>query len=559
MNLESLVLPIDIADKGFKIGIGAAVAGVTALVGAMSLAVKATFTWAAELDSIQDIIGGTNTEAAALNFTLRKSGTSTETFNKSMTILSKGLVKADGSLDTTGKSLAAWGINVKDANGNLKSQSQLIAEASQKYNEFGTQQERVNFLTETFGRGGAEMVDFFDTLAQEGGIDAVTSKVERLGLVIDPARYENFTRALEELKLVGLGLAVGFTEKVMPAFEKFLEIVTGPGTLSEKANTLLASIDDFVGNVIEGFATSIDNWVAGGGPEELSAKLISWIENIGEGDQSKILTAAEHLVTAIATALIAVDWGKIGMAIDTKLAETFDGMDWAGAGTSFGNGIDSLLSGEFNKSLEDFKLTMPSSISSLLQGIDEFLLSATGASAFGGWDMFFGVWKNLIAVGFAATIENWKIEMNNLVFRAKELTGIFIGGLITSWASGIQQWGTTILNLVIGYVNKIITAFNSIPLVPDMGLLSNVTSPGAGLANRAGRGGRRASGGAVIGGQSYNVAEFFKPEQFTPAVNGRVDPIGGGDDLMSTLGFMMQDFADKIARSNQSMVEKVGR
>ena len=53
----------------------------------MGVAVKATFDWAQELDSIQDIIGGTNTEAAALNFTLRKSGTSTETFNRSLAIM----------------------------------------------------------------------------------------------------------------------------------------------------------------------------------------------------------------------------------------------------------------------------------------------------------------------------------------------------------------------------------------------------------------------------------------------------------------------------------------
>lgn len=222
MDLEKLVLPLEIADKAFNVGVGAAVAGVTALVGAMGLAIKSTFDWAGELDSIQDIIGATNKEAAAFNFTLRKSGTSTETFNSSLTIMSKGLVKADGQLDTIGKSLASWGINVKNSNGGLKTQSQLIGDISQKYNSFATQQERVNFLTEVFGRGGAQMIDFFDTLATDGGIDAVTQKVEKMGLVIDPGRYEQFTRNLEEIKLAGLGLAVSFTEKLMPVFEQLM-------------------------------------------------------------------------------------------------------------------------------------------------------------------------------------------------------------------------------------------------------------------------------------------------------------------------------------------------
>src|SRR6185503_20586781 len=111
----------------------------------------------------------TDKTAAALNFTLRKSGTNTEALTKGMTILSKGLVKADGSLDTTGKSLKAWGIDVLDANGMLKDQTTLIGEISDKYASFGTQQEKVNFLTETFGRSGAELIYFFDTLAADGG------------------------------------------------------------------------------------------------------------------------------------------------------------------------------------------------------------------------------------------------------------------------------------------------------------------------------------------------------------------------------------------------------
>jgi hypothetical protein len=80
----------------------------------------------------------------------------------------------------------------------------------------------VDFLTNVFGRSGAQLVDVFDTLAQEGGIDAVSQKVKDLGLAIDPDRYEQFTRNLEEIKLAGTGLAIQFTEMLMPVFEKML-------------------------------------------------------------------------------------------------------------------------------------------------------------------------------------------------------------------------------------------------------------------------------------------------------------------------------------------------
>lgn len=209
----------DLAAKGAAIAIGlitTAVAGAAIGIGKM---VGATFEWASEMDSLQDIMGVTNKEAAAMNFILHKSGVETEKLAKGMTILEKGLFKADGTLDSTGKKLEEFGISALGVNGIAKDQATLFKDVADKYNAFGTQQERVNFLTELFGRSGADLIDVFDTLAQEGGLDKTTEKVEKLGLVIDPAKYEQFTRNLEEIKLAGLGLAITFVDALMPAFE----------------------------------------------------------------------------------------------------------------------------------------------------------------------------------------------------------------------------------------------------------------------------------------------------------------------------------------------------
>lgn len=529
MNLETLVLPLEIASNAFNTGIKAATAGVAALVGAMGVAVKATFDWAQELDSIQDIIGGTNAESAALNFTLRKSGVDTAKFTSGVTIMSKGLVKADGTLDTVGRDLKDFGINVLDANGAVKEQNKLIAEISNKYNSFSTQQERVNFLTKTFGRSGAELLDFFDTLAADGGIDAVTSKVERLGLVIDPGRYEQFTRSLEELKLVGLGLAVGFTEKVMPAFERFLEIITGEGTLGQKIGTLAANADAYIGNFIGNVGDSVNAWVDGGGPQELSSKLISWIENIGTGEnQSRIVTAAQYLVTAIGNALSSVDWAGVGLAIDTKITETINGIDWTGAGDTFGGWIDTFLTTGWDMGIADAGMNMPTSISALLDGIDNFFQSAVGADKFGGWDAYFQAWWDDIA-GWFDKIESFMRD------RLGALQGLSI--------SKNENWINDMKN---GAANS---NFTSITVEKNPNWFNELF----------GNSSNRASGGPVIAGQSYNVAEFFQPERFTPSTNGRIDPIGTGGDMLTTLTLMLQQFADEIARSNRVAFEKVGR
>ncbi len=328
MNLEKLTLPLEVDSKAFNAGLGVAVAGIAAVVSAVSLAVKATFTWADELDSIQDVIGGTNEEAAALNFTLRKSGTSTETFNKSLVIMNKGLIKADGSLDTVGKAMADWGIDVKDVNGELKPQSKLIDEVAKKYASFGTQQEKINFLTEVFGKGGAEMVDFFDTLAADGGIDAVTQKVKDLGLAIDPQRYENFNRNLEEMKLAGLGVAVALTEKLMPVFEDFLTYVNSFRglSLSEALDTLTS---DFMnaGAIFSDWAKSID-WA------QVSADLITGINSIDWATLGSNVNAGFRGIFEGLVAIVSgIDWGGLLGSIGTAFADFIVGLaggdNWA--------------------------------------------------------------------------------------------------------------------------------------------------------------------------------------------------------------------------------------
>lgn len=233
IKLESLVSELNLDPKGFTSGskialaaTGALVAGIGAMVGAAGLAIKTTFSWADGVDKLGDVMGGTNKQMAAFAFVAKKSGVGVDALAKANTIMEKSLINEWGGLDKVGVSLYRYGINVKDVNGKVKDQATLTEEISKKYQALGTQQERLTFLTDIYGKSGGELVDFFDTLAQEGGIDAVTKKVEAFGLAIDPSRYEQFNRNLEELKLVGTGLAVQFTEKAMPALEGFLSYVS---------------------------------------------------------------------------------------------------------------------------------------------------------------------------------------------------------------------------------------------------------------------------------------------------------------------------------------------
>jgi hypothetical protein len=458
MDLEKLVLPLEVADKAFNKGLAVAAAGVTALVGAMGVAIKATFDWAGELDSIGDVMDVTNEQAAAFGYIARKSGVATETFTKGVVILSKGLVKADGSLDTTGKSLESWGISVKDANGQLKSQTALMGDIAKKYGSFATQQEKVNFLTETFGKSGAELVDFFDVLAKEGGMDAVTEKVKAFGLAIDPARYETFTRNLEELKLIGTGLAVTFTETLMPALENIMGWFGNFAAAdpAQKMQMMKDTIHDALGglfNLTDMFkqgAANID-WAG------LSTQLADGINNIdwntvGIYFRGGILNVLQGIETIVSE----IDWEALKVALGGAVANLTAGLfgytDWAALGVDFNKGINSVFS-----SLTNFTITW--------QGFVDGLKA---------------IWQ-----GFLDFITATKAQATATPGRGVQGGASPTGGGNTTAASNLL-----------------------------------VTTPGRNVQG----GSFRDSGGPVIAGQQYKIG---LPETFTPATNGRIEPMGG--------------------------------
>lgn len=562
MNLEALVLPLEMSDKGFRAGIAAATAGVAALVAGMGLAVKATFQWADEMDSLQDIMGGTNATAAALNFTLRKSGVATETLTKGMTILSKGLIKADGSLDTIGKGLKNWGINVMDANGMLKDQTTLIGDISDKYATFSTQQEKVNFLTEVFGRSGADLIDFFDTLAADGGIDAVAEKIEKLGLAIDPNRYEQFNRNLEEMKLIGLGLAVGFTERIMPALEAMSEWVFTKGIPG-----------------ISKFGSKINDAFKEGGVLGAADFILDEFDNI---DWDKVSSAVISGINSIDWAQAGMDFSALTKRVTESIAEFFGEVDWLGLGNSLASGLNNFIAGMFGTD----EAGMQEIIQTKLSEIDTtFAAWATGApSSLDALDAGINEKVTTAMTNLWTTITT-KLQSIGLTIRSKTMewavtVGTTLGGMVSSAMQSLGAFATSIdsklrdiakvfFNRALAWGQQMIIALNTakaavIGVISGMvgeinGLLKKIITsfhltvtysdpvPGTGGASGSSNLGSnsprpnqnnapRASGGPVMGGYSYMVGEKG-PELFTPGDSGRITPNNqlGGQTVVATI------------------------
>jgi hypothetical protein len=323
MQLEGLVIPVSfntaLLSKGVDI--------ITDLIGD---AVSATFEWADGMDALGDATGMTSDQTAAWSFVAKKAGVDVGTLANSTVILQKGLFDSEGQLSSTGKALEDFGVSLYDANGNVKDQNSLLKDIGDRYAKFGTQTERIDFLTNIFGKSGANLVDVFDTLATEGGIDSVTDKVKSLGLAIDSDRYEQFNRSLEELKLAGTGLAVQLTEALMPAFESVLQWAQQfAGMTPEQIFMRMTDIISALPEKFSEWAKSV-NW------EQVSSDLIDGING--------------------------VDWNGIGVWVGESaqfiadgLVTIFSGIDWAGVFGSIGTAFMEFSTGLVGGNFEQFK------------------------------------------------------------------------------------------------------------------------------------------------------------------------------------------------------------
>ena len=507
--LQDLKSTFSLDSKGLQAGAKLAIAGVGALVAGITVAVKATMDWAKDLDTLGDVMDGSKKKLAALAFVARKSGVGVDTFTKANVLLEKSLLKQNGTLDVTGKKLKEYGIKVKDANGHVKDSVQLTDEIGKKYAELSTQTERINFLTEIYGKNGAALVDFYDTLAKEGGIDKVTQKVKAFGLAIDPDRYEQFSRNLEELKLVGLGLAVQFTEKIMPSLERFLGWLntTAQSSAFKTFRDKLAHLFDFGGE--SGTKFDLKNKDR---KSSFDTKLANMINGVDWSALGKAL--GEKIDAAFAGGLEGTGWEKTKLAMRTGLRQALLDAIGYNPDVEISKWLNSWLTPMFN-----FFHRAPWEPAAKEAG--QSIPKAMGEGVFMGSPTFFGQLTQTIA-NANILIDNKLREIAKTFFnRALGWTQQMIAGF-KSGLGGLLGAISTLVGEINAILKKIITSFTITIKLPS--ILGGSTSTGTTGSHPAPIKPHRATGGAVLAGHAYNVAEFNKAETFTPNTSGRVDP-----------------------------------
>lgn len=491
-------------------------------------AIKAQLDYADQLAKTSQKVGVATETLSAYAYAAELAGVNFEQLQKSLIFLSKGSVDAARGIGEAKDAFDAMGIKVKDANGNVKSNSVLLEEVADKFAKYKDGAEKTAIAVKVFGKAGADMIPLLN--GGSAAIKEAREEAEKFGIIIGgdfakraEAVNDNFTR----LQKAGQGLALLFAENLLPKLENITRAMIDA---AKEGGVLQAVLVGIGGVMTEAFSDSKiqqlnklntyltqaqESWrifkeqadMTGMTPQldkqllKIESRIKSLKEQIDKLSEKEVKPAAEKPKEA---APILLDPAAIKKAQEeaskaaTLLGQQFqEAMDDA---AKLESEIADLVTKYYQRIRDEEKQTEDARMKAWLEFIDtQQEIANTEAAA---------------AAGFIyETGEPIKKELNEMQQAALE----FGARLTSSFEDAILR-GAKLRDIMQGLLQDII----------KIAVRKIITEP---LGNAIAKAiGARAMGGPVSGGTSYLVGERG-PEIFTPAVSGNITPnneIGGG-------------------------------
>lgn len=443
------------ATKGLSTAAGGALAGIA------GLAIKSAAA-ADDLNTLAKQTGISTAELQKMQYASDLVDVSVDTITGAMTKMKKNM--ASTSADTQA-AFQRIGVSVTDANGQLRSSTDVFYEVLQGLSKISNETERDVVAMQLFGKSADELAGIVD----DGGaaLKSLGEEAEKLGLILDQETLDslnNVNDQVDKLKAKANGeiakSGAKALEALMPVFEKVLDAMNKAldyiGNLDEdqiKMLTTLLAVTAAISPLAKGISnvTGLISKLTGSGgaiPKaiEICNKLTGTVipgivSKLGVFGTLGIAALIIGIVTLIATKGDEIQ--KIINNVVTYIQNLLDKLiKWLN-----GHGLDAV--GAFIKSISDFI----GNIKTVLNGIIDFIR---------------GVFTG-----------DWKRAWNGVV---EILTGLF---------GGIKTLLKTPINAVIGMINSIIGGFNKLRSIAGKSEVSKIPL----LAS----GGVVTSGSAIVG------------------------------------------------------------
>lgn len=216
---------LGLLDKGFlkvRRGIGGSVKSLFSLKGAiiglaggggLGLLIKRAIDTGDTIAKVADKVGLSTDSLQELRFAAGKSGVEVRTLDMAMQRFSRRVgevAKGGGELKGTFESL---NISVRDADGALKTQDQLLNELADAIKNAGSEQERLAIAFKAFDSEGAAFVNALR--GGSAGLDAFRARARELGIVLNEKLVRGSIGAKDAFFELGRVLSTTFTKAIL--------------------------------------------------------------------------------------------------------------------------------------------------------------------------------------------------------------------------------------------------------------------------------------------------------------------------------------------------------
>jgi DNA-binding protein YbaB len=200
--------------KAFGKTIGVAIAAGATIA---AVAIKKAIDNADQLRDLSIRIGVGTEALSAYAYAAKQTGTDIDGLSIGLKTLAKNAAEALDAGSSKGKLFEALGVNVKDAQGNLKQMDVLLPEVADKFKQLEDGTLKATLAQELFGKSGLELTEFLNQGSK--GLADYTARARELGIVIskDTAdAADEFNDQLADLKTAADGLAAQVAAELLP-------------------------------------------------------------------------------------------------------------------------------------------------------------------------------------------------------------------------------------------------------------------------------------------------------------------------------------------------------
>jgi len=201
--------------------------------------IKRALDQAAAIGEVAQQLGVTTRDLQVYRYVATQVNLSQEQMDRGLQRLTRSIGEAAHGARQQGDAFKALGIDVRDAEGRIKSTGEVMRELADKIAAIPDAASRAAVLVRLFGRAGQQFLPLFEQGA--AGIERFTREAEELGMVLSEDEIANADRTADKIEQLNAALRANLSRVVAQNADAILGLATAIATLTGRVVQFIAS------------------------------------------------------------------------------------------------------------------------------------------------------------------------------------------------------------------------------------------------------------------------------------------------------------------------------